>query len=79
MATKFTSTGVLYPNSTIPRTLGRYVRYRDKAIFGYGFSASGAGFYSLTNQVNSNGLLSTDTTGVGTVRGSLAAATYGSV
>ena len=55
----------------------------DKAIFGYGQSNSGdpdyiQTVYSLTNLVSNTGVVATDTTGVGTVRNNLAAASYGS-
>ena len=43
-----------------------------RAIFGYGSSNT-----NISNQVSSTGLLSTDTTGVGTGRDYLAAAGYG--
>ena len=46
----------------------------SKAIFGYGALAS---YYSMTNLVSNTGVVATDTTGVGTARGGLAAATYG--
>ena len=45
-----------------------------RAIFGYGFNGS---YFSVTNIVSSSGVVATDTTGVGTARGGLAAATYG--
>jgi hypothetical protein len=51
----------------------------DKAIFGYGKNA-GPGYtpvVSITNLVSNTGVVATDTTGVGTARGWLAAATYG--
>jgi hypothetical protein len=48
----------------------------QKAIFGYGHNA--AGFLSMSNLVNSSGVVATDVSGVGTARQSLAAATYGS-
>ena len=44
-----------------------------KAIFGYGDSGSSV---SLTNLVSNTGVVSTDTTGVGTARQRLAAAGY---
>jgi hypothetical protein len=47
----------------------------DKAIFGYGATASDL---SMTNLVSNTGVVSADTTGVGTARASLAAATFGS-
>jgi hypothetical protein len=50
----------------------------DKAIFGYGFSATGQVYEkSMTNLVSNTGVVATDTTGVGTARYSLAAAAYG--
>jgi hypothetical protein len=51
----------------------------DKAIFGYGENtdlASGAGF-SMTNLVSNTGVVAGNTTGVGTGRRRLAAASYG--
>ena len=45
-----------------------------KAIFGYGFTTV---YVSMTNLVNNTGVVATDTTGVGTSRGRLAAAAYG--
>jgi hypothetical protein len=47
----------------------------QKAIFGYGHNG---GFLSMSNLVNSSGVVATDTSGVGTARQNLAAATYGS-
>ena len=44
----------------------------QKALFGYGSGPS-----SLTNLVNSSGVIASDTTGVGTGRSGLAAASYG--
>jgi hypothetical protein len=72
MATKFTSTGVLYPDSST-QTTARPARYRNKAIFGYGAAPAS----SVTNLVSNMGLVSTDVTGVGTARYGLAAASYG--
>jgi len=46
----------------------------QKAIFGFGTTGSNV---SLTNLVNSSGVIAADTTGVGTARNSLAAASYG--
>lgn len=45
-----------------------------KAIFGYGYTGSNV---SITNLVSNTGVVSTDTTGVGTARNALAAAGYG--
>jgi hypothetical protein len=47
----------------------------QKAIFGYGDTSGGS--VSMTNLVNSSGVVATDTTGVGTARASLAACGYG--
>jgi hypothetical protein len=52
----------------------------DKAIFGYGTTTangSSTGRISMTNLVSNAGVVSTDTTGVGTTRCYLAAAGYG--
>ena len=46
-----------------------------RAIFGYGYNS---GYFSVTNIVSSSGVVAEDTTGVGTGRKYLAAATYGS-
>lgn len=64
--------GVLYYDGKQSQSLNRFKR----AIFGYG-SVSGTSGVSMTNQVNINGLVATDVTGVGTARMSLAAAGYG--
>jgi hypothetical protein len=47
----------------------------QKAIFGYG--SNGGGNLSMTNLVSDTGVVATDTTGVGTARDGLAAASYG--
>jgi hypothetical protein len=52
----------------------------DKAIFGYGGKDNSFApyfNYSMTNLVSNAGIVATDTTGVGTARQYLAAATYG--
>tara|TARA_R110000824_G_scaffold338412_1_gene524891 strand:- start:59 stop:1009 length:951 start_codon:yes stop_codon:yes gene_type:complete len=49
----------------------------DKAIFGFGFLATGISFTNLSNLVSNTGVVASDTTGVGTVRGWLGAAGYG--
>ena len=72
MAISLTSTGVLFPDASARTTAA--LRYRNKAIFGYG---DAAGNVSMTNIVNNTGLVTTDTTGVGTARSGLAAAGYG--
>ena len=48
----------------------------NKAIFGYG-SPDGSTYVSITNLVSNTGVVATNTTGVGTARGFLAAAGYG--
>jgi hypothetical protein len=46
-----------------------------RAIFGYGNSSSG--YVSITNLVSNTGVVGNDVTGVGSVRDTLAAASYG--
>jgi hypothetical protein len=75
MPITITSNSVQFPDNSV-RTTARPVRYRDKAIFGYG-AIGFTTFTAITNQVNNNGGVATDTTGVGTARHSLAAAGYG--
>ena len=51
----------------------------NKAIFGYGnTNPNGTTAVSMTNKVSNTGVVADDTTGVGTARNDLAAATYGS-
>mgnify|MGYP003665709877 CR=1 FL=1 len=50
----------------------------DKAIFGFGSGTStGSGYNNVTNLVSNVGVVASDTTGVGSARGDLAAAGYG--
>ena len=49
----------------------------SKAIFGYGTINSASSQLSMTNLVSNTGVVATDTTGVGTGRYALAAASYG--
>ena len=50
----------------------------DKALFGFGvLSFGGFNYTNVTNLVSNSGVVATDTTGVGTVRANLAAASYG--
>jgi len=50
---------------------------RDKGIFGYGSTDGTAGGYTaITNLVSNSGVVATDTSGVGTARGLLAACSY---
>jgi PII-like signaling protein len=51
-----------------------FLGYRNKGIFGFGLTT---GVVSLTNLVSDTGVVASDTTGVGTVRKSLAACGYG--
>ena len=79
------NTGVVAANTTGVGT-ARYALAAagygtDKAIFGYGlYIVGGATFMylSITNLVSNTGVVATDTTGVGTARQALAAASYGS-
>ena len=68
----FTPPTAAFPNQG--DTPGPYVVLNQTSIFGYGFSGS---YTSITNLVSNTGVVATDTTGVGTVRYSLAAAGYG--
>lgn len=52
-------------------------RYPKKGIFGYGATASSGDQLSMTNLISTTGVVSTDTTGVGTARAYLAACGYG--
>ena len=70
MATSLVSQGVRYNNGSI-RTSAKWA---TRAIFGYGFTTVSQ---SITNLVNNNGGVATDTTGVGTARYFLAAASFG--
>ena len=72
MATSLVSTGIQYSDSFIETSL---YASTARAIFGYGNSSSGE--ESKTNLVNNVGLVSSDTTGVGTARYFHAAAGYG--
>jgi len=73
-----TPTSTITPTATVtptptPSSAPNYAT--QKAIFGYGTSSGGR--QSMTNLVSSTGVVSTDTTGVGTARFTLAAAGYG--
>ena len=75
MATSLVLTGVSFPDSSV-RTTALHVRYRNKAIFGYGIVVA---VTSTTNLVSDTGVVSADVTGVGTaLLQGLAAAGYGS-
>jgi hypothetical protein len=76
------NTGVVASNSSGVGTSRYYVAAAgygtDKAIFGYGTTSFPGGTdYSLTNLVSNTGVVATNTTGVGTARGVLAATGYG--
>ena len=51
--------------------------YTGQAIFAYGTDFAGTTSLSLSNKVSNTGVVATDTTGVGTARFGLAAASYG--
>ena len=53
--------------------VGNWYAHTGLAIFGYGYNA---GYVSMTNLVSNTGVVATDTTGVGTARYYLAAASY---
>jgi len=59
---------------TINDTSLTYIPPTQRAIFGYGSTGDGV---SMTNLVSDTGVVATDTTGVGTGRMELAAASYG--
>ena len=76
------NSGVVATDTSGVGTARKYLaacRYgTDTAIFGYGDSAAGSGsIVSMTNLVNSSGVVATDVTGVGTARSELAACEYG--
>jgi len=71
MTTSLVLTGIDYTDGFIETSL---YASTSLAIFGYGFTTTRV---SLTNLVNNTGLVSTDTTGVGTARNALAAASFG--
>jgi len=62
---------------TVREGLGAAGYGYDKAIFGYGSDSSAPYDLSMTNLVNSSGVIATDVTGVGTARGGTSASTYG--
>ena len=64
-------TGLVYPSGGVRAST---ILLGKKAIFGYGLTGSQV---SMTNLVANTGIVSTDTTGVGTARRLLAAAGYG--
>ena len=82
MTNKVSNTGVVATDTTGVGTgrqsLAACSYGGDKGIFGYGEKlGTGAGSVSMTNLVSNTGVVATDTTGVGTARGSLAACSYG--
>jgi len=60
--------------SIIPANSAQGVSPTQKAIFGYGNTGS---IVSITNLVNSSGVVATDVTGVGTARSLIGATSYG--
>jgi len=62
------------PSSDIVNALQPIAPPTQKAIFGFGFTGSNV---SMTNLVNSSGVIAADVTGVGTARRGLAATSYG--
>jgi hypothetical protein len=84
MTNKVSNIGVVSADTTGVGTIRNYLAAAgygsDKAIFGYGTTAANGGSHgraSMTNLVSNAGVVSTDTTGVGTTRCYLAAAGYG--
>ena len=80
---KVSNTGVVASNTTGVGTARRFLAAAgygaDKAIFGYGTTGTGGGdVVSITNLVSNTGVVASNTTGVGTARSGLAAASYGS-
>jgi len=59
----------------VPSDIEESASGTQKALFGFGATSSGD--TNITNLVSSSGVVATDTTGVGTVRSSLAAAGFG--
>jgi hypothetical protein len=76
MTISFTSTGVLYPDSST-RTTALNKRYRDKAIFGFGTIASFTNINDFNIVNNNGGVGATNTNAIGFTRTRLAAASYG--
>ena len=76
------STGVVATDTTAVGTARDFLAAAgyggDKAIFGFGNHGVGyPGQTSMTNLVSNTGVVASDTTGVGTIRNTLAAASYG--
>ena len=63
------------PNSDIANALTPAAPATQKGIFAYGYGASSV--VSLSNLINSSGVIASDVTGVGTARSGVAGATYG--
>ena len=63
------------PSSDIVNALEALAPVTQKAIFGYGYTGSGA--LSMSNLVNSSGVVAADVSGVGTARNQTAAAGFG--
>ena len=76
------NTGVVATDTTGVGTARVYIAAASygstgQAIFGFGANAAATTYYSVTNLVSNTGVVSADTTGVGTPRSSLAATSYG--
>jgi hypothetical protein len=76
------NTGVVSTDTTGVGTARVYVAAAaygstGQALFGYGRNAANTVFYSMTNRVSNTGVVSADTTGVGTARGTVSATGYG--
>jgi len=69
------STNGWIPNSDIANAFDHTAPPTQKGIFAYGYN--GSAVVSMSNLVNSSGVVASDVTGVGTARQGLAAATYG--
>jgi hypothetical protein len=74
MAISLTATGVQFPDNSV-RTTARHIRYRDKAIFAFGYDIDGQ--TSVRNLVSNTGLVAASLSGSGDDKGDLAAAGYG--
>ena len=70
------STNGWIPTSDIAVADEPAVPQTQKAIFAYGYTSAAEGGVSMSNLVNSSGVIASDVTGVGTARSSLAAAGF---
>ena len=72
MTAKLLQFGVQFGDGTVRAS----AKWATRAIFGYGSGANFGQYYSMTNLVSNTGVVSTDTTGVGSTRLGLAAAGF---